>query len=732
MIAIKLNGEYLEIADSVQIQVEQYNSLFDFESFIQGDRSVDFALKKTEKNCRLFNYINRIDTNETFANKYPVEVYVDGQLYNIGELKVTSIDKEFKCYLLFGKGTFYDAFATKMKSLSYSNYDLEIVNRTAGFVLEKSDNGASTNFSITITVSDSSLAVIQTKTFNYIGTTLQNYQKCKNHVNNHVYNGSADDTYFTSNPYFRLWVEDEDLMGSYSAGWGRPEGYAIFFYLKSLTPGYFVGISSNTHLSKRLNLYTGSDPNMQYYRLIYQKKMIAYNAAWVTYNDSMPFNFLPVYNESFSNEEDYLCIMNAYESTWLNHNHIEWGAKKKFVAVPFFSFKWYVEKAVNYIQTQTGYTFTNKINDVYALIANIYMYNTNALSSRVDYNNSYYGEAVQIDNYDQLVRPINHIPDLTISQLMVMLRKMFSLRFKVDAKAKTIDLITSSEVISTQTSLSLNKYATQADSYNSSFKNLSIALNTADAATQNTEKKKYLTTLYRNYAAPKFPAGYTLTDQESVYMEVDQMFLWEQEYNTFWVGEFPPVKNEVREFKRIGYINNNIEYPVGNSDNKAINLGFSTLLQDINGYASIPVSIKGTGFGEYFVIKDTRYCVVSDASGAFDLSNEVKDLILIAKTGYDTNTSSIHTSMNVPRSGAIMVQTLYNSYWKTFLEKIEADKYYKIKALLPLHYLQQLQENGKFYLHNREFIFESISTNLINKAESARMYEVEIVAYRLK
>lgn len=118
-IAIKVGNEYLDIQKDAEINFNIRNGMF-FRELIPTVITYDFNLLSTPKNKRIFNFIHHKDAVIQEFPSYNASIYVNGILFQQGEIQVKDISDEGIKLGFKGEAT----LLSKLKGLSLRDIDM--------------------------------------------------------------------------------------------------------------------------------------------------------------------------------------------------------------------------------------------------------------------------------------------------------------------------------------------------------------------------------------------------------------------------------------------------------------------------------------------------------------------------------------------------------------------------------------------------------------------------------
>jgi hypothetical protein len=124
MIYIRIDGEYLEFADS--ITVERRVKLFEDISKSAGDFSYSFDMARSQKNMRLLRIPVPDNSRKQVYSAVPCElVNAAGEALFTGSIRVDWLDYQITCSFFSGNNNWYGMLTGNMTDLDLSDYDTE-------------------------------------------------------------------------------------------------------------------------------------------------------------------------------------------------------------------------------------------------------------------------------------------------------------------------------------------------------------------------------------------------------------------------------------------------------------------------------------------------------------------------------------------------------------------------------------------------------------------------------
>ena len=120
MIALKIDGQFVDLPPNAKISLKLNNPLFTDGDFIPGDYSLPFELASPEMsalNAAIFGNNDVVESTDSFKKK-PAELYYDGVLYRKGEIICRKVDQRLQLNFRFGLATISQDFKTlKLRDL---------------------------------------------------------------------------------------------------------------------------------------------------------------------------------------------------------------------------------------------------------------------------------------------------------------------------------------------------------------------------------------------------------------------------------------------------------------------------------------------------------------------------------------------------------------------------------------------------------------------------------------
>jgi len=120
MLGIKINGEFLDIAPGLQLELESQNPLLEFNDEISGEFSLPFEVASSSKNLRLLNYAGLLQKKVGLIG-IPSELYDNGLQVSVGKIKIekpthnlnSTGEGKISCYYLTGSSSFFQDIKDK-------------------------------------------------------------------------------------------------------------------------------------------------------------------------------------------------------------------------------------------------------------------------------------------------------------------------------------------------------------------------------------------------------------------------------------------------------------------------------------------------------------------------------------------------------------------------------------------------------------------------------------------
>lgn len=104
MLAIEVNGEFLDLKSSIKYQFDAYSPLFQTDGVIKDDTTIPFIIEATDKNKRILKNPQLIENFETFKPRYTAKLWWKGVPKLTGQLRIDEVvsNDEISIYLTFG------------------------------------------------------------------------------------------------------------------------------------------------------------------------------------------------------------------------------------------------------------------------------------------------------------------------------------------------------------------------------------------------------------------------------------------------------------------------------------------------------------------------------------------------------------------------------------------------------------------------------------------------------
>ena len=144
MIEIIINDEWVDLSpDTVVALTRQANDVGDIQNR-QSDFTNTFSLPKTQKNLRIFDYINNIHSENGFPYTQPTcKILVEGiEIVSSGIVNVDNVGETIDITILTGNGNFFNIIKDKsIRELDMSSYDL-VWTRTNIIIQQENTEGS--------------------------------------------------------------------------------------------------------------------------------------------------------------------------------------------------------------------------------------------------------------------------------------------------------------------------------------------------------------------------------------------------------------------------------------------------------------------------------------------------------------------------------------------------------------------------------------------------------------
>lgn len=88
MLAIEVNGQFLELPTNLSIQLNRFSPLFQADGVIRDDRTIPFTLPNSDHNARVLGFPGVLENLDTFAVRYTAKLWQDGVARLPGQFRI--------------------------------------------------------------------------------------------------------------------------------------------------------------------------------------------------------------------------------------------------------------------------------------------------------------------------------------------------------------------------------------------------------------------------------------------------------------------------------------------------------------------------------------------------------------------------------------------------------------------------------------------------------------------
>ena len=431
MIAIKINGEFLDMPEKFKINFVKCNPLF-ATGFVEGDFSYSFALKLSPKNMRIFGFPQELNI---YGNPilFNCELYLDNIFWTTAILTINSNTKStVECDLVTNAGLFGKNTANKkLKELDFGNdpfipeaqlYALYLLQGTYGSAdtITFDINSGAYNYNIPFT---GNLWTALGNLVNAVNLQTPMHGFVASRRRYEIRSGTEICFFYVEKPF------------SYTSD-------SVTFNI------YFATGNVSNFYAPLLNQWTYQPDAAQVHILAHMKNMLDY-PYYREFFTERQYCFPKMINTDFYSTNDYLSsvIYNNYNGTVgvydinLNEN----------LAVPFLFVKYIVERMLLDSGYRLGGSFFEDPE-----IATLILYNNRALGFLYYNDNEHVSDILYFED---------HVSMTTCGDFLNMLKSKFSLSFKFDARKKICFIDGSKDIIN---SLKRKDYTNKAEPYHNS------------------------------------------------------------------------------------------------------------------------------------------------------------------------------------------------------------------------------------------------------------------------
>jgi hypothetical protein len=399
MIAIKINGEFLDMPEKFKINFVKCNPLF-ASGLIEGDFTYNFTLPLTSKNMQIFGFPHVLNI---YANplEYECELYLDEIQWTYAILTIVSNTPDaVKCNLVTNGSDFVKVTAPKkLKQIEYDCSGLIPEAKIFGLYLIKGlKNTADT---ITFDLGVPPIGGLYTYIAPYNGDMYETLEQLKNLVNAQ-----------TSSHKFTAEIKRYRTYAGYDVCW---------FYVEK------EFVNNNEYIPITMSFSTGNVS--QYVAPLLNERTYfpwAIDHLIIHMNNMFEWKGWEHYREWFTERQycfpmmmntDYYGSGDAASNVIINnykqlHNTYEIN-QAETIGIPFLFLKYVVESVL----ADAGYSLKGSFfNDTE--IQKLILYNNFGLG---------YSDYDAYKLYSVIIDAINHLPDCTCGDLLNAIKSMFSL-----------------------------------------------------------------------------------------------------------------------------------------------------------------------------------------------------------------------------------------------------------------------------------------------------------------
>jgi hypothetical protein len=730
------NGKFLDLPPDFSIPIEHKNNVFDWGGTMQGDRSYSFNIPDTPNNKVLFRYVNRIDAAEILQIEQDFNMFIDNIFYASVKVGLNSYtDHKFSCYMLIGKASIYTLLQKKISDIALPNYNFTNLQRVHGWYI------GHRSFMPEVTPTDFNITVVffaPTGETYTLDTTVNEVKAAQASA---MATALKDD--FDAAKIGTTWLSNFEFQSEDPRVLAPTRMYLLAF--TKLNAGFSVVCFSTTHQSQYLNNFsTTTDKETLIARSIFIQFLAAYCAFFCTNDNDYPFSFLPIRNQGFDDDDSYKLteVMNPYKYYRMDLNHWEFGGIKHFVLVPFFSYKWLLEQAFDYIEANSPFK-VDRSRLVH--VERYYIYNVTAIDSLTLWNTAFNNPEgteeftdKRVNTYSLYVRTMQHVPDITLSELLNEYRKLFCCRLNVNLFTNTITFTPINDSLDNENVVNITNSVTKLDvETEEDLTDLGIRMvcDPNDPACENIEyelqvdENEYNTN--GDYISYDLDPDTVPSQYRNTYVIYQNRKIYKKKVLDIYKATVWEDATEMITLEFLGYKFTQNKYPLNKTN-----------------YIDIKIGILNDGkYETWFGFELTRYDQIHKAvtvstpvsakkgifpnmTGAVPSGNYMTLVYKAATTVHYDQSYPVSVLYRVARTFNLSTQSIYDSSWKRFLQLFKG-KSFKLKCMLSRTEYEKLLNEGVFRIANNNFIFKELDINITNQSVQNVRYEAIITAYRL-